>query len=62
MHRQLEDMVEETNVAEIPSTEEGIYSRKLLFFIPYMHSSAFRFTDVKRGECKCLVSLLTEQS
>ena len=55
-------MVEETNVAEIPSTEEGIYSRKLLFFIPYMHSSAFRFTDVKRGECKCLVSLLTEQS
>jgi len=47
MHRQLQDMVEEPKIAQIPSTEEGIYSRRLLFFlISYMHCTAFRFTDV----------------
>lgn len=44
MHRQLQDMVEAPKVAEIPSTEEGIYCGKLLilfYFIRALYSIEF---------------------
>ena len=57
MHRQLQDMVEEPRIAEIPSTEEGIDSGKLLILLYIMYALYSIENKVNANTCRCLCHL-----
>ena len=53
MHRQLEDMVKETNIAEIPSTEESMYSLRNRKHVPCFYQVIQTRVEVWENEKCC---------